>query len=538
MLTRFFRSISFTLVVALVVTSIPVAAPSAWAQAANCSSASAADRGEVAGCAAVRLENGLTVAYPKIQWTRISDAPASGVTSGSAIVSSPEAVTLANRSAVALGVSSNEISSAIQAFPSNVPLVFARYNPMEATLRIDLFKLEKATVGSQTRAGLYHASFSPAHGDYWKAARAYISPTDQQSGNRAGVNPFELFKGSDSSLFYNVSLGGAQVAVGHAMRYLRAPMGVLAVASARYTQRTEKSGNAFKKKTKTIVTAHVKPAWMIAYPAQFQQRNTSLPMASFCANDPKAGTCKAYQVATAGVVFEEFEGGTLSADENAWDVWEKTKSGLGFLAVLAIAVVLSFTIAGAIGAMGIGAGAGAGATGAAVGGGTAAGASASAGIFGSLMTAGTGVGFSGVISAVALESAVVGSLMMLGGANLSSMMHFSPSAIVGDVDVVSGYLEGPELDQFQAPTSAKVQPLTVSNFVTGGATLDGFTDTVVGDTSSCPVGAPLSACSAGATGVILRHDQYIEQNQVQFLRDNGGKVIRNDSPVGPALPVQ
>ncbi|MNR71417.1 hypothetical protein D3C71_20320 [compost metagenome] len=536
MLRRFFRSISSVLVVALIATSIPSPGRVAWAQAAVCNALSA-ERGEQAGCAAVRLEGGGgVVAYPKIQWEWIADAPAPTNATGSAVVSSPEAVTLANRSAVALGVNSNEVASAIQMFPSNVPLVFARYNPMELTLRIDLFKLEKATRGSETRAGLYHATFTPAHGDFWKASRAYIDPARQADGNVAGLNPFARFTSSNPAVFQHITVAGAQVAVGHAMRYVRAPLAVLAVADARYTQRTEKSGNAFRKKTKTIVTAHVKSSWMIAYPQGFQSRSTSMPMATYCANDPAASSCPAYQVASSGVVFEEFEGGTLSGFENQWDVWEKTQSGLGFLAVLAIAVILSFTLAGALAAAGIGAGAaGAGATGVAVGG-SASAATAATGLFGTLIGSVGVTGFT-TATAIAFESAIVGSLMMLGGANLSSMMHFSPSAVYGDVNVVAGYTENPDLDKIQRPTSERVQPLTVSDFSRGAPALTGFEQTVVGDKSGCAIGKALSDC-VGTTGVILRQDQYVEQNQVQFLRDNGGRIIRNDSPVGPALPVQ
>lgn len=523
MLNFLSRCLVYVLMVAIVAMGIP-APRNAWAApAANCSNAYAANSGELEGCGAQMLPNGVPVPYTKLNWERVADAPNVGVGSGSQIVGEPETITMANRAAVALGLDASEVASAVQTFPSNVPLVFARYNPMDLTLRIDLIKIEKAQVavggGSEVRPGLYHAVFTPAHGDYWAAARAYIDPALQAAGNTPGRNPFAAFAGADRELFHSISLTGAQVAVGHAMRYVGAPFSMVSVAETRFHQYQKKSGNAFRKKVTTIIDGYAKSAWLIGYPAQFQNRSSSLPVAVICANDPRQSECNAYEIASAGVVFEQYEGGTLDDQEDMREVYRKTKSGWGFLAILVIAVVLSFTVAGAAAAAGIGAGAA---------GGTAAGAAAS-GLFGTALASAGGAAFTGLTASIAFEAAVVGGLMMLGGANLNQMMSFSPSAVYGKVKTEPGFLATlPELEEVQLKLNLMlVKPTTESDFVNDGGGLTSFRKTVVGN---CVPGQNLNTCAAGNTGVVQHADQYAESNQVQFLRDNYGQVIQYEPP--------
>src|SRR5690606_2113788 len=154
---------------------------------------SAVKAGLVPGCAASILPNGKAIPFPMLQWTRLSDVEAVPVAGVQNIQPGEMTLTLADRAALALDMDPKDGASAVQAFPSNVPLVFARYNPVDKKLRIDIFKLEKAAVNNQMRTGVYHASFTPAHGDLWKAATAYIHPEQRQKGNTEGKNPFSEF---------------------------------------------------------------------------------------------------------------------------------------------------------------------------------------------------------------------------------------------------------------------------------------------------------------------------------------------------------
>ena len=457
MLNPFLRAVTYLVTASMLFTGMPAPLPQAMASplVAECTNVFAAERGYDANCAVRRLSDGTLLAYPKLQWERISDAPAVPGPSGAGLAPSQEALALANRAAVSLKLPSSEVASAVQAFPSNVPLVFARYNPMDMTLSIDLFKVERAVVGGEARAGVYHAKFGPGHGDAWRAAGAYAVPAARETG-AVGLNPFAAFKSPlgcpVNYVFCNITLSGAQVAVGHAMRYAGAPMSLVAINKTRSDTSQTKSGNAFVKKITTTVTGYAKPLWLIGYPAQFQARSASLPMATMCANDPRSERCPAYQVASAGVVFEEYEGGTLAGYEDSWELFKETKSGLGWLSVLVVAVVVSFATAGIGAAAGVGVGAagGAGAAGAA---------GVATGVLGSYAVA-AGYTIGSLAASIAVETALIGSLMALGGADLSAGLKFGMNAVYGQVETVKGWGDKPPQGDMDFRLNLRVHPLT------------------------------------------------------------------------------
>ncbi len=495
----------------------------ASAQAVPACNAWAADSGASPHCAAVRV-GGVPVAYPKLQWVRVADMPTVATPGSAARQGGSQAVELGNRAAVALGLNAADIANVSTLFPSNVPYAFARYNPVDATLRIDLFKLEKAQLGSETRAGLYSAVFTPAHGDHWKAQRAYIHPDSFKTGMAPGVNPFRAFESAGSELFHNISMPAAQVAVGHAMRLAGAPLALMSVADTRTTTRTKKSGGLFKKKVETWVYGHTKSQWFIAQPSEVLSRSTTPAFASICAQDPTRTSCAVYETAVSGVGFEEFEGGTLSALEDVVQLDYQKQSGLSFLGALVLGVLGSFALVSIMGAAGVGGLAGgAGAT-------AGAGAGSTLGTFSSfLVNQGLITGYSTVAGALAMETMFVGlSMAIAGGANLSSVINTSPAVLLGVVDVSKGiYIPGPlnkyaqKLNQSIGPKfSGEMNSASKAN----GAVLQGFAETVLG---TCGPNAPLTAC-AGATGMIPRVDQYREQNLVEFTRDNSGSLLRHE----------
>lgn len=510
------KTLSSIVSLALVVTSIPMTVPRVMA-APVCSNAYGADAGQVAGCAGTRI-GGIPVAFQKLDWQRVNDMPLTAAPGSTSVVGGAEAVQLANRSAAALGLTSADVASVVTLFPSNVPYLFARYNPLDQTLRVDIFKLEKTISGGEQRAGLYRATFTPSNGDFWKASRSYIHPDAYKAGNTPGVNPFSRFVGSGDDMFHGISLAGARVAIGHAMRYAGAPIGVLQVAETRMNSETQKSGNAFRKKVTTIVNGYAKPRWFIAQPAAFMQRSTTLPMDQYCAADPDRTNCAAYETATSGVSFEEFDGGMLSNAEDKWELDRQTKSGWGFLAILVVAVVASFALAAIAPALGLGASAAAGST---------AVAGPAAGMMGNLLVTGGLMGASSsLVAAVALETAVAASGMaLLGGANLGGMYSFQPTVLLGVAPVAKGTGGALDTSAMTVKLSGQVGPRTTSDFTQGGATLSGFQSTVVG---TCAPGAALSSC-VGSTGVLQHMDQYGEQNMYQFVRDNSGLIVRDAS---------
>ena len=514
----FNRSMSSLLSVCLIATSVPFSATMAHAAPA-CADAYTVDAGQDGHCAARRIGVQI-VTYPKLEWAIVTGMPLAQKVGLSRAPAGDEAGILANRSAAALGLSAADVASAVSLFPANVPYVFARYNPLDSTLRIDIFKLEKTLANGGQQAGLYQATFTPAHGDFWKASRSYITPQAFKDGTIPGVNPFETFKSGTSDLFHNISTGGAQVAIGHAMRYAGAPVAVMAIADTRLSQETQRSGNWLRKKVTTIITGHAKSKWLIAQPSQFSSRSTALAIAAYCAPDPQRENCARYETASAGVTFEEFEGGTLSADEDSWELDRQSKSGFGFLAILALAVIGSFAIAGVLAEAGL--------AGAAASGGAAATASsASAGMFGQMLVSqGLIGGFTSTAAAIAVEAGyIAASLAVVTGANLSSMMTLSPAVLLGYSSVLKGTATAPELTGVQARLNNQVGPRMSGN-VASAPMLSGFSKTVIGN---CAPGAKLTDC-AGSTGFIQHVDQFIEYDLGTMMRDNNGQVVRDATP--------
>lgn len=488
------------------------------AQSFTCDSY-AADRGADARCTAVRM-NGIPMAAPKLQWTRLSDMPVQPLHGTETVsLAGRQELLMADKAALLLNVKSSEIASMVSAFPSNVPYVFARYNVLDNTMRIDIFKLEKVSSGGTMRAGLYHAVWGPAMGDAWKLNRSYISPDAFKAG-AAGVNPFNSFKVPGSDDFANITLEGAQVAVGHAMRMVGAPLGLFSTSFNRFSQETTKSGGLFTKKTTVTTYGNVKPRWFIAQPLQFLQRSTTATEAAFCAGDPTTQSCPRYATATSGIGFEEFDGGTLSALEDKWQVDQQSKTGLSFLGALVLAVVGSFAIVGLMGLAGIGAAATAS---------TASAAGVSVGSMGALVSSVTGLTFTSTLSAIAVETALTAaSMAIVGGANLGSTINLDVGVLLGFVTVSKGLQVAQNLTALQSKLNAQLAPRLVRGDLTQspGATLSGIDRTVTG---GCSPGLTTTACGA-SSGMITRVDEYLERNEGQFVRDNSGSILRIDKP--------
>jgi hypothetical protein len=516
------RGLSMLLTVTIAVTS-SLPARAADTPIPTCTGWSARNGSDIA-CGA-RTVAGVDIPFPKLAWDKISDMPlaASLSNADNAILGGPEAQALANSTALALGLSSKDIASAASVFPSNVPYVFGRYNPIDSTLKIDLFKVVKTVENGQVKAGLYHAVFAPAHGDYWKASRAYLDPTTFKAGMSPGVNPFSTFAGADSA-FHSISLAGAQVAVGHAMRLAGAPLSLLAVADVRMDTRKKKSGNALRKKTEVWVYGYAKSKWYIGQPKDVLSQSTTLSTAAFCAQNPTATDCPLYGTAVSGVAFEEFEGGVLDSTENQWTLDYQKSSGFTFIGALLIAVVASFAIVAAAGALGV-----AGATAGAAGSG--AGVASSMGTFGQfLVTSGYISANAGLATMVGVEAAYVGTTMaILGGANLSSTIATKPGVLLGRVTVQEGRQEPGSLSTYQSKLNGFVAPLTTNTFpgIGSDASLASFSKTITGD---CGLTSTSAAC--GVTGVISRKDDYVETQTLNLIRDNNGVVIRDTSNPG------
>lgn len=515
---RLKKFISATVAVSLLVTStLPGLASAQVCNAVD------AESGKSPNCAAKRV-GGVPVAYPKFMWTQLSElaTAAPTATGGVKVEGGPQAVALANRTALALGLDSSVVAQTASLMPGNIPYVLGRYNPAEGTLRIDAFKLEKTTGAGAPVVRMLTTQFTPDHGDAWKANRSYISPEDFRSGNVAGVNPFAAFRGSGDGEFHSISLSGAQVAMGHAMRALGAGVGALAVTDTRLSTVTTKSGGVLKKTIRTWVYGHAKPKWLLAVPKDVLRRSTTAAEAAYCATNPALTECPLYATAASGVSFEEFSGGTLSSAENTWEIDFMKQSGLTFIGALFLAVIGSFALAGIMSAAGFGsaAGAGAGAGGAATG--------ATLGGWGT-WAAGQGIIGSGItqLGAIAFEAAVIaGKMVLIGGANLNSLINIDAGVLSGDVTVAKGLHNEVTLGKYDGRINDRVRGLISGSASDKGTMLIGVADTVYG--STCGVGSTAAACAG--SGTVPRLDTYVESRAVDFVRDSDGKVLRENSP--------
>lgn len=482
----------------------------------SCTDAYAADAGTDARCGATDF-GGVPVAFTKLQWENLGtvDSLPAELRDLTTEASYAEQDVLAHRSGVILedeGVLKSELMASVQAFPTNIPIVMARYDPTDSMLQVDVYKLIKA----EGKSYLMHTVFSPHVGDQWKANGAYLSPDVRRAGLTPGLNPFEAFKNGTDDRFSNISFAGAQVAVGHAMRMLQAPFGVVAVAQQDFVTKKKKSGGALRKKITITVEGFGYNKWYVAAPVQFAGRTADAPMARICASDPNETVdCPLYEVATSGVSFEEFTGGTLSgAKESFGIVYKKSKSGFGFLAIIAFVFITSFIFAAIAPALPGLAGAGTGAVTGTTG-----------GLYGTLASnlGLVGGGFQTALGAAAFETAVFTGVSMLGGASFGDV--FTGGTNFG---VSAETMKGFDVPRSTAGDSKAQQTLTarmrprLTGEITGG--LSGFTATTYG---ACAPGTTQETCGNRASGIIARQDLLIEHNSVQFFRDTGGQVVRD-----------
>lgn len=334
------------LIVTLTVTSLSL--PHRQAEAAGAAACTLADyftaQGKSPVCATV-WKGGVQVAFPKMQWEQVGvlkSTPSAGfeaeMTKGL-----DRTVVLNQRGAQMLELSGANVARVTQLFRGAPPVVLAQYSIHTAQLRIDAFKAEKMPNGD---VGVFHATFTPRHGEMWAASGAYASPSQLAAG-LPGPNPFSEHIG-EGSIFHSISFAGAQVAAGHAMRYFNAPIGFLTTADLRLDQRQEKSGGAFKKKVKTIIEGYAKPHWYVLGPKYVLSRGTE---ARVCITT--ADPCPTHQVASSMVNLDEFQGGNMPGAEDLLYYWEQTKSSLTLIALMVITFVIAFAAFLSGGFMGI-----------------------------------------------------------------------------------------------------------------------------------------------------------------------------------------
>jgi len=427
--------------------------------------------------------------YTSLSWSTLSSGGTSGAGGSGNAIYEGQNISYGNRTALALGLTAAQAPAPTAAqFPGNVPYALARYNPYTQQLRIDIWKVERAGGGAR----LMHAVFAPRHGSAWQAARAYISPGAYSGGHTAGVNPFASFNGGD--IFTGISLAGAKVALGHAMRLSGAGSGLLAMPDTRLSQVTRRSGSLFKKRIDTWIYGHIKTRWWLAFPGDGLDPSAWSGQSAICATSPTATSCPRYATAVSGATFQEVEGGNLNSTEDTWQLDHQRRSGLTILGGIMFAHLTGGLSNG---------------------------------------TTGMGAGLAPMFGAVGAyradrdrprvpqPPAVNGDQIAepsyvppgnggLAGGSPGSLVNANPGALGGSAGTASGRFVAAAPSRYQGMLMGHMP--SVINTPTE-PTLKGVREAVYG--------------SPTYNGMVPEVGQHVESNHVQFVRDADGRVLRD-----------
>lgn len=456
--------------------------------------------GRVAGCRIAKSPSGATMAYSGVQWSTVAVLNKSATSGFDLSYLQGSQIELSGlRGAQMLGINPDQAADMVNTFPVGVPVVFARYNPGTADMRVDLFKTERTPQGLK----LMNAVFSPHHGGLWAVNGAYAEPGMRRAGE-FGVNPFARFANASDDVFHNIGMDGVQVVVGHAMRMVQSPVGLVASAEYRMNQWKTTKKSLLKKSTTVHIEGFAKPKWMMASSAQLQPSGST---AVICAKDMGEGVgCPSHYVAPAVVTFDTWEGGNLQEQEESLYYWQKTYSGWTVLAF----VLLTFIAFAVIGAIAM-----------------------SAGLISSpaqlslVATAMESAGIATQISVLgmaSIQAATYGVLAFASGA--SSLL-----------DVQDGYGGKILADGVLTPQAAGSEHerellARARNRMTVSRVEDSISAVKGTGYGNCDVKLSAEACAGSQSGFLPRSDSYQEQDYVQFYRDNGAATRYDSGIVG------
>jgi hypothetical protein len=434
-----------------------------------------------------------------LNWENLGAMPAvsTSKTGDSSDGSGSFALVSANRAAQAVGITSDKMARIIDTFPSNMPIVFARYTTGANTLRIDIFMTRKAN--GKTMA--LHSEFTPQQGTLWGAQRTYQDPSTKAAVYEPGPNPFARFDAGDG-LFHNINLTGAYTAVGHAMRLVGAPIGLLATSHYRLEQHVDSSGGVFVKKTTIKINGYTSPRWVIGMPSKLAPGGET---GAICATDD--ATCPVYAIAPALVNFVQWQGGNMLQNEDLLYHHEESHSGLTIVTMMIIVGLITFAATSAL---------------TAALGPTAAGGARPVGVMSHLLTSGypslgiPGLGLQYGVGQIALADSIGYGLTTMATGNTMDLTDVQ-NAIYGHVD--KGFDAPPsDVDKYSQALINATLPKMTGNVTNSLSATEGVLY------GSCPPGSPLAGCP-GSNGIIARDDAYIEHDEPQFVQDNGKPLI-------------
>lgn len=242
-----------------------------------------------------------------------------------------------------LGLSSSEVGLKAWMQPTIQPhpWVIARFVPERGELRINVIKNYKFPDGTQK---VLVTDYTPQHGRWAVVRRQFRDKSENWSPYTRGIDPFypkhmQALPNPTDPVFYNMSIGAAQVAVGQAMMHHKAPFAFFIETSLRLDQRQSTSGNLLKKKITTTTIGYARPKVYLASPLSMSTQRNSLDPSMMAVICPRTTPCThADQLAFSGFVLELLEGGNIpNIEEEIYRNVESKSSwtGVAFMLVTA-----------------------------------------------------------------------------------------------------------------------------------------------------------------------------------------------------------
>ncbi|MDE3021188.1 MAG: hypothetical protein KGI54_04950 [Pseudomonadota bacterium] len=272
-----------------------------------------------------------------------------------------------------LNIPASNTTRQIYKFAGAAPWVWARYNPLDATGRIDISYLVR-TPNHQVQLVLKH--FTPADGLAWVAWKdttdesschysqsvPSLTSTCHGTGSETyfyngtindgvnALNPFDntltSFVGNGDGQFHNINQSAFLAAVGMAQQRYKAPQSFISIATPKQVQTVTTSGSIFRQTQTTTVDTYVKPYWLLGLPIELggPDRFTT----AFCIDPSQSSDCPANLGVQAGVSFIPFNGGNMPMNSVLMDEQVNSQSGWTMFAFAVFTAVLAFTGAEAL----------------------------------------------------------------------------------------------------------------------------------------------------------------------------------------------
>lgn len=436
----------------------------------------------------VQATNTAYISIPKDNWTEIARTNTrNGSQFDLSLLKGERWITMNQGNVGQLGMSSDQVSTIMQRFASGGSVVYARYDPNQAQLRINALRVNKTHDGF---VRVYLSDFTPHHGERLRKSRYYMSASEKFWPNALGNNPFQQFRADNTDpVFYNISWEGAQVAVGLAMAYTNATIAFVSVPQTHIETETHTSGGLFSKTTTTTYKGYAKPLWFVGLPWDMQPRGRS---AQICAIQYGGGSScdDPGHIVSSGISIDSWNGGNMPANE---DLLYQSSTSQSSWTVLAFALV-TFALAW---------GAGFALTGGA----------------GWSVGAATSTGAVSATEASALAGAAYGSIGAGTYAVSSSVLNGG-----GLTDVQQSYLgqtgwgqmsPAPASNDIQQGLNSAVNQRHINNGLSGS-----LTGTQVQYMGNCSEGWTRAECVNGGldTGTMPRPESHAEMNETKYLK--------------------